>query len=58
MKAINILWCIDDEDINNVSLPYEITIPDGMTDEDEISDYISDITGFCHEGFVLDHKED
>lgn len=58
MKAINILWCIDDEDINNVSLPYEITIPDRITDEDEISDYISDITGFCHEGFVLDHKED
>ena len=24
-----------------------------LTDEDEISDYLSDLTGFCHEGFNL-----
>ncbi len=52
MKAINILWNVDnDEDLD--FLPEEIEIPDGMTDEDEISDYISDETGFCHCGFNL-----
>jgi hypothetical protein len=28
-----------------------------MTDEDEISDYISDVTGFCHKGFELVEEE-
>ena len=51
MKAINILWDTDGE---NISLPTEIDIPEGMTDDDEISDYISNVTGFCHYGFQLD----
>lgn len=52
MKAINILWDVDyEEDLED--LPTEIEIPDGMTDEDDISDYISDFTGFCHKGFRL-----
>lgn len=53
MKAINILWDIDDGD--DVQLPTEIEIPDSMSgaDEDEISDYLSDVTGFCHKGFEL-----
>lgn len=52
MKAINIIWTVDyEEDLK--ALPKEITIPENMTDEDEISDYISDMTGFCHEGFDL-----
>lgn len=50
MKAINIIWDIDGAEIE---LPTEIDIPDGMTDEDEISDYLSDETGFCHYGFDL-----
>lgn len=50
MKAINIIWDTDGEDI---ALPSEIDIPDGMEDEDEISDYITDVTGFCHMGFDL-----
>lgn len=54
MKAINIIWDVDyEEDLEN--LPTEIDIPDGMTDEDEISDYISDKTGFCHKGFELNY---
>ena len=48
MKAINILWDTDGE---NISLP--IDIPEGMSDEDEVSDYISNVTGFCHKGFEL-----
>lgn len=52
MKAINIMWDVDDKkDLKH--LPTEITIPEGMTDKEEISDYLSDVTGFCHEGFEL-----
>lgn len=50
MKAINIIWDTDGE---YVELPNEIEIPNGMTDEEEISDYITDETGFCHCGFEL-----
>lgn len=50
MKVVNIVWDTDGE---NVKLPNEIELPFGMFDEDEISDYISDETGFCHYGFEL-----
>ena len=53
MKAINIQWDTDGEDIQ---LPSEIDIPNGMTDGDEISDYLSDTTGFCHYGFELSEE--
>ena len=48
MKAINIIWDTDGED---VALPTEIEIPLVMIDEDDFSDYISDETGFCLYGF-------
>ena len=56
MKAIDIQWDTDGEDVN---LPDEIEIPpevaeQNKSDPDAISDYISDVTGFCHKGFVLD----
>lgn len=54
MKAINIDWDIDDE--TDIELPNEIDIPNGMTDEDEISDYITNQTGFCHYGFELSEE--
>ena len=53
MKAINIKWDTDGE---IVELPNEIDIPIGMKDEEEISDYITDETGFCHCGFELDYN--
>lgn len=64
MKAINIQWDVDyPEDLE--SLPKEIEIPydvfgyeDGDDiDEymDEIGDYISDVTGFCHFGFDVEN---
>ena len=53
MKAINIDWDTDGEDIQ---LPTEIEIPNGMTDEEEISDYLSNVTGYCHCGFVLSEE--
>lgn len=53
MKATNIEWDVDcPEDLE--ILPKEVVIPDGMKDEDEISDYLSDLTGFCHKGFYLE----
>lgn len=60
MKATNIEWDIDDEYTEEekedllATLPTKIEIPEGMTDEDEISDFLSDETGFCHKGFVLE----
>ena len=52
MKAININWDVDHEEDREL-LPTEIEIPADMEDEDEISDYLSDVTGFCHKGFEL-----
>ena len=59
MKAFDIQWDLDEEDAG-VQLPSEVDIPEEMTDEDEISDYLSDLTGFCHKGFRLagDEEED
>ena len=55
MKARNIIWDVDDpEDLKYLTT--EIEIPEGMEDEDEISDYLSDMTGFCHKGFSLEGK--
>jgi hypothetical protein len=52
MKAINIIWDVDyEEDLE--FLPTEMDIPDYLEDEEEISEYISDETGFCHKGFEL-----
>lgn len=56
MKAVNIKWDIDPEDeyeSGAVLLPVEIDIPKAITDIEEISDYISDTTGFCHKGFEI-----
>ena len=53
MKAINIKWDVDTgEELED--LPTEIEIPNNIDIEDDtISDYISDVTGFCHYGFEL-----
>lgn len=56
MKAINIEWDVDcQEDLE--SLPTEIEIPEGMEDKEDISDYLSDVTSFCHKGFCLVESE-
>ena len=52
MKATHIQWDTDDEDCAN--LPYEIELHGGMGDEEEISDYLSDVTGYCHKGFAIE----
>ena len=56
MKAVDIEWDVDcQEDLED--LPTEIKIPEGLEDEEDISDYISDVTGFCHKGFRLVENE-
>ncbi len=61
MKAINIKWNTDGDLELLQELPKEIEIPEYLIDEDididdyeeDISDYLSDTTGFCHCGFDL-----
>ena len=62
LKAVDIKWDVTDDGIDESddeaceileSLPTEMDIPEGMTDPDEISDWLSDETGFCHYGFHL-----
>lgn len=55
LKATNILWDVDYDD--DGELPTEIDIPEGMTDKDEISDYLSEVTGYCHQGYVLEENK-
>ena len=52
LVAINIQWDVDNEEDLD-SLPQRVILPEEMTDDDEISDYLSDLTGFCHRGFSL-----
>ena len=57
-KATNILWDVDDENDGTREeilehLPTEMEIPDNI-DDDDIGDYLSDETGYCHFGFVLE----
>lgn len=61
MKAINIKWDTDgDEEILN-ELPTEMEIPKWLEDKfdrdnqyfEEISEWLSDQTGFCHFGFDI-----
>lgn len=69
LKATNIKWDIDleehetyEEAVRVLGLPNEIILPDTIkiilpdtiTEEDEISDYVSEVTGFCHDGFLLE----
>lgn len=52
LAAINIQWDVDyEEDLDG--LPQKVILPERMTDDDEISDYLSNLTGFCHYGFSL-----
>ena len=53
MKATNIQWDVDCK-TDFEFLPTEVDLPNGMTDIDEISDYLSDLTGFCLDGFCID----
>lgn len=55
MKAINIEWDTDGNKAELKRLPKELTLPDWVDVEDDnmISDYLSDCTGYCHFGFNI-----
>ena len=68
MRAVNIKWAVTDgaedmtkEDMDELllTLPTEVEIPNYLiTDDeddllDEVSDWLSDEYGFCHDGFEL-----
>lgn len=62
MKAMNIMWDTDGDRKVLKDLPTEIEIPEDLAAdykngdpdaEENISDYLSDETGFCHFGFRL-----
>lgn len=65
MKAINIDWDVDFE--HDVDLPNEINIPkniinaaldeNGEINDEIISDYITNLVGYCHLGFEIEIKE-
>ena len=62
LKAINIKWDTDgDKDVFN-ELPTKMIIPNELEELykkdreyalEEISDWLSDETGFCHDGFEV-----
>lgn len=54
MKATNIEW---DSEAELENLPKEIEIPSiiGKDDYDAIDDYLSEVAGFCHFGYVLEN---
>ena len=57
MKLVtNIIWDYDDND--EALFPTELNLPDGMTDVDEISNWLSDLTGYCNKGFTIEDIED
>lgn len=63
LKAINIKWDTDgDKEVFN-ELPTEMIVPDELEEMykkdreyalEEISDWLSDETGFCHAGFEIE----
>ena len=56
MKVTNIDWDTDGDKELKSALPQEMNVPDNMS-LDEISDYISDKVGFCHNGFILQTQQ-
>lgn len=55
MKVVNIKWVTDGSDIvlpSEMEIPEEFIGEDGV-DEDLVSDWISDETGWLHDGFEI-----
>lgn len=57
MKATNIKWDFiwDKEEEDALGLPEEMEIPEEIeNDEYAISNYLTNVTGFCYYGYVLE----
>ena len=59
MKAVNIKWDTDGDMELLEELPTEVEIPDYLITDDEddllddVSDWLSDEFGFCHDAFEI-----
>lgn len=57
MSIDELIAIIGNERLNAIMhLPNNVEIPEEI-EEDEISDYLSEITGFCHKGYKLCTRE-
>lgn len=56
MRAIDIKWDTDGDEEVLKTLPTEMDIPNGI-DEEGVADWLSDETGFCVFGFVLEAEK-
>lgn len=63
MKAVNIKWDTDDDKDLLENLPQEVTIPpelaeaynyDPFSGIEDINDWLTETSGFCHYGFELE----
>ena len=59
MKAVNIDWCLDNDDYINVNEqdilpPTEVDIPYGV-EEDDVVDYLSDEYGYLVNSFEIEY---
>ena len=59
MRAVNIDWCLDNDDYINLNEqdmlpPTEVDIPYGV-DEDEVVDYLSDEYGYLVNSFEIEY---
>ena len=59
MKAINIDWCLDNDDYINLNEqdmlpPTEVDIPYGV-EEDDVVDYLSDEYGYLVNSFEIEY---
>ena len=59
MKAVNIDWCLDNDDYINLNEqdilpPTEVDIPYGV-EEDEVVDYLSDEYGYLVNSFEIEY---
>ena len=53
MRAVEIEWDTDGDESVLASLPKEKEIPDDLTDPDDVTDWLSDQTGFCIFGYRI-----
>ena len=59
MKAVNIDWCLDNDDYINLNEqdmlpPTEVDIPYGV-EEDDVVDYLSDEYGYLVNSFEIEY---
>lgn len=54
VRITNILYDTDGEDDIELPAEFVVTVEDNEDVEDQLSDYITEQTGFCHRGFLYE----